>query len=456
MSYKYVIENWFHANDVQICLSGRFKSIRWTLPPGIYPPGPPPPDILGPPGNSVWSIQPPLPPWPPLTVGRDDKLTYSNEPSCQIESAELCSTTVSKSETLVGTITSTVTATSSACETVYGCSLTDSGSTKTTTASVCEPTSGSGGEYQPPAAGCPAPAIVYPKDPENVGSIPSLLQGYKDYVEVGLTTERWVAFYWIPMLGQDTMDALRQSPDVEYAYYYEETNYNTGFPFEEEETPQDWNLPLSPDHSDELREKFDTLNDTMQHDKRQTGSSMSRNTPFWAQSQVSLAKDDVWLAPGGDSYFPKASNGDVYRYTYDSVSATDTYVYMLHEKGIWNSHAEFVGRNIEYLDSQHSFGPNSPPIVQYQHGSAVAAMVVGNRLGLCPSCTLVVVTSQQPTTQTQGWFNYPNEKIIAQLIDVQDDVKNKNRQGKATINMSFSYKPIKNTQHATCLSPGLP
>jgi hypothetical protein len=75
-------------------------------------------------------------------------------------------------------------------------------------------------------------------------------------------------------------------------------------------------------------------------------------------------------------------------------------------------------------------------------------MVVGNRLGLCPSCTLVVVTSQQPTTQTQDWFNYPNEKIIAQLIDVQDDVKNKNRQGKATINMSFSYKPIKNTQHA--------
>ncbi|KAJ5943590.1 hypothetical protein N7516_003758 [Penicillium verrucosum] len=192
-----------------ICLGGRFKSIRWTLPPGIYPPGPPPPDILGPPGNSVWSIQPPLPPWPPLTVGRDNKLTYSNEPSCQTESAELCSTTVSKSETLVGTITSTVTATSSACETVYGCSLTDSGSTKTTTASVCEPTSGSGGEYQPPAAGCPAPAIVYPKDPENVGSIPSLLQGYKDYVEVGLTTERWVAFYWIPMLGQDTMDALR-------------------------------------------------------------------------------------------------------------------------------------------------------------------------------------------------------------------------------------------------------
>jgi hypothetical protein len=65
-----------------------------------------------------------------------------------------------------------------------------------------------------PPIGCPAPAIVYPKVPEDVGSIPSLLQGYNDYVEVGLTTENWVAFYWIPMLGQDTMDALRQSASL--------------------------------------------------------------------------------------------------------------------------------------------------------------------------------------------------------------------------------------------------
>ncbi|KAJ6149057.1 hypothetical protein N7471_000256 [Penicillium samsonianum] len=65
-------------------------------------------------------------------------------------------------------------------------------------------------------------------------------------------------------------------------------------------------------------------------------------------------------------------------------------------------------------------------------------MVVGNRLGVCPTCTLVVVTTQQPTREVGDWFNYPNEKIIAQLIDVQDDVKNKNRQGKATINMSFN------------------
>ena len=57
-----------------------------------------------------------------------------------------------------------------------------------------------------------------------MGSIPSLLQGYDDYVEVGLTTENWVAFYWIPMLGQDTMDALRRSASLSMLDYFCELN----------------------------------------------------------------------------------------------------------------------------------------------------------------------------------------------------------------------------------------
>jgi hypothetical protein len=49
------------------------------------------------------------------------------------------------------------------------------------------------GTFVPPPVGCPAPAIVYPKDPQNVGSIRSLLQGYDNYVEAGLETDSWVA-----------------------------------------------------------------------------------------------------------------------------------------------------------------------------------------------------------------------------------------------------------------------
>jgi hypothetical protein len=34
----------------------------------------------------------------------------------------------------------------------------------------------------------------------------------------------------------------------------------------------------------------------------------------------------------------------------------------------------------------------------------------------------------------------PQRKLLAQLIDTLDDVKKKNRQGRASINMSFSYR----------------
>lgn len=67
-------------------------------------------------------------------------------------------------------------------------------------------------------------------------------------------------------------------------------------------------------------------------------------------------------------------------------------------------------------------------------------MVVGNQLGLCPECTLVVVTTPRPNPREQDWEHFPFEKHLAQLLDVLDDVKNKNRQGKAVINMSFSYR----------------
>jgi hypothetical protein len=54
-------------------------------------------------------------------------MEYPDEPPCETESAEFCSTTITKSETLVGTTTSTITKTESGCNTIYGCHLTDVG-----------------------------------------------------------------------------------------------------------------------------------------------------------------------------------------------------------------------------------------------------------------------------------------------------------------------------------------
>lgn len=45
-----------------------------------------------------------------------------------------------------------------------------------------------------------------------------------------------------------------------------------------------------------------------------------------------------------------------------------------------------------------------------------------------------------PSRNIDNWHMFPNEKLLSQLIDVLDDIKKKNRQGKASINMSLSYK----------------
>ncbi|KAL4867218.1 hypothetical protein BDV12DRAFT_123266 [Aspergillus spectabilis] len=105
----------------------------------------------------------------------------------------------------------------------------------------------------------------------------------------------------------------------------------------------------------------------------------------------------------------------------------------------YNGREEWVGQKIEYLHSQHTFGPETRPTENYRHGSGVAGQVVGKRLGICPSCTLVVTTTAPPSKAIENWHTFPNEIVLSQLIDTLDDVKKKDRQGRATINMSFAY-----------------
>lgn len=68
---------------------------------------------------------------------------------------------------------------------------------------MCEPTpSGSSLNV------CDNDALVYPRDPKDVGAILSLLSDYKGkYEQVGAEGE--TSFIWVPALDQKTFDLLR-------------------------------------------------------------------------------------------------------------------------------------------------------------------------------------------------------------------------------------------------------
>lgn len=65
---------------------------------------------------------------------------------------------------------------------------------------------------------------------------------------------------------------LGEQPDVAYAYYYEETNHNLGFPLSQESSPQDEDLSLpaeTPVPSDSPQDQDPSpLNETMHLDRR--------------------------------------------------------------------------------------------------------------------------------------------------------------------------------------------
>jgi hypothetical protein len=65
----------------------------------------------------------------------------------------------------------------------------------------------------PPPSGCPADAIVYPNDPMNAGNVPQILsEKYSGkYTEVKSTAVGFISFWYIPLLDEETMEALKNS-----------------------------------------------------------------------------------------------------------------------------------------------------------------------------------------------------------------------------------------------------
>lgn len=64
-------------------------------------------------------------------------------------------------------------------------------------------------------AGCPANAVIYPKNPDNVGDIPQLLSEYDGkYVQVQSKQFSYTAFFWVPYLDAQTMAKVQQSVSI--------------------------------------------------------------------------------------------------------------------------------------------------------------------------------------------------------------------------------------------------
>ncbi|KAF5671647.1 hypothetical protein FDENT_10823 [Fusarium denticulatum] len=106
-----------------------------SLPPGTYPPGPPPAISDNPKGGIEINTNQPIPNWPGFTVGPGNTPTFSGEPTaCETDSAELCVTSTSYAVSIDATVTATVSSgVVSTCGTVYGCKVRSHSQTMTGT-----------------------------------------------------------------------------------------------------------------------------------------------------------------------------------------------------------------------------------------------------------------------------------------------------------------------------------
>ncbi|OIW23586.1 pectin lyase-like protein, partial [Coniochaeta ligniaria NRRL 30616] len=404
---------------------------HWILPPGIYPPGPPPGFIKFPPG---WDIKGTLPPWPRITIGQDHVMTYEGDPEkqCETESASICSTTTSYGVSTTGTITRT-TATSE--------------------------------------APCGANAIVYPANPEAVGEIPRILAAYEGkYVAVGSAQAGFTSFYWVPDMDAQTMSNCTKSRDVSYAYYYEEWNANVG-PDDDDEDEElaydtDRDASLEAEGVDRILDQalyargrvdndvppapFDTKSPEIQNATsgpdphsytlaKRAGTV--RGSVYWDLPFDSVPPGTVYQATS--ETFVNGPNP--WQYRYDDTAGSGQFVYLLREKGIWQNHDEFTKGEgvIETLGTAVLGTPLTGKTPNPAHGSGCAAKIMGAKLGVCKKCTLVFCSSDNLVAPAGQAQKVVHEAIIQEMDAVLDDIIKKGRVGKATVSMSFSYAPGK-------------
>ncbi|KAH8157033.1 hypothetical protein CIB48_g11215 [Xylaria polymorpha] len=412
-----------------ICISGTIGGWHWILPPGIYPPGPPPfiqwPTPLGVKGT--------LPPWPPITIGPGNQLTYPDDPmsSCMTQTGSVCTTTTFISATVTGSTTTTTTSTSyGSCNIVEGCQATNSGTdttSSTTTTVACTPTP-SGDSLNV----CDNDALVYPQDPANVGDIPIILAQYSGkYEQAEFSGE--TAFFWVPALDQDTFNKLKasssvydvQTPDPDLKRHRRQDDVTDG----------EYHL-----HNN----SFSWQDSRLSPLTKRAAAPVSKSK-YWQRSLNSLAKGQVWRTDESQSYIGGAD--EPYQYWYDDLAGYDSdqeegySVYIINEEWVYSNHPEWTANGaqgtVELLAPGYAFNDPAPaPQADEGHGSGVAAQINGQKVGACKRCHVVWF-------KTQRWTGYPEwvqirSQWLLHLYKAYEDIVEKGLKGKAVINMSFS------------------
>ncbi|KAF4549335.1 Hypothetical protein D9617_22g066810 [Elsinoe fawcettii] len=460
---------WF----INICLlSGDIRIGGWKwppLPPGIYPPGPPP-GIEFPSG---FSIQGDLPPWPKITIGRDKKPTFSPQPtSCQTKEASIVATTTSYDVSVSGTITSTTASrVLSTTARIAGCNVDDqvataTGTTTCATSTITDVwlscTSSSGAPTTVTSCtttststqtGCDITATTRQCIKTSSGSIP-LPTDNPGTPERPNACGELQAYIYVVYPRDGTNNNQCNSIDSKLKEYdtdlYRSKTEKMGTNF--------WTLSLSEASADEIRlslEESVASIYTQKKDPESTIETMGPSTSVQYQAPVEGGPDISHLAYINEE---KGKNRELYqsRYYFEaSVTPGDGVPVYILDTGATLEHREFalirdsvrwihVGRDVDGRQDVQDDSATSPDpastVAAIGHGTSMLSLVTGFNLGVSKRVKPIVVRVPRRMTRAddiQSRATY--EDYMEGLGKIADDFLTNTGDVKAIVLMSLYF-----------------
>ena len=451
-----------HRGDLEI--GGWF----WSYPPGIYPPGPPP-GIRWPKG---FTLEGTLPPWPPITIGSNGELTYSEEPtSCTTtQTASICTTTTTFSVTSSDTFVSTTgTATNTECETVSGCSVSYSNTaieTDTVTACTVSPTGAALAVVAKNNTHISGRAddddckevsvVIYPRNPTNeqeIQQIESELANH-NHRRIQSTQLKYTAFIWVQSLPKDVRQRLELFVEVDDIYDYKDWNAQR-IP---QEGPILSVLPLNERKAAALSDDVeffdhepDLLSQDLPHSNNETLVDTSPDkTRLWKRAVTTavtsgLYNDALISLPRGQIWRQRNTGGrggvigQNFQYYYDDSAGSGITVYTIGDIDVQTGHPEWSGKiPPRGLDRQSTYGSTASSNAQLAlHGTRVAAVVSGDMLGVCKKCEVVYSGYRAPQIENTD----PRDWYLEDLLSAYDDMHKDGRTpASSVLNLSWGSK----------------